>query len=265
MRFACFFLIIIHINNYAQNSNQNNESYPIFPICKLLPESKLADCFEESIQEHIDNYFFYPKQAWDLDLQAVVRIRFDINESGDIDNIAPKASVVGVSFREKESLYAAKQLFQISASEILKSLPKMTPAKVNGIPVNKTFQVSIDYRIPNESSLEEVSVAPLIKGCEEKVGEESIICFKDSINDHISKNFKYPRKAIKNQIEGDVFIQFSIDKLGFLIDFTTVGPSKILEDEAYRILSSLKIEKPAQLNGKKVKITYGIPISFRLN
>ena len=173
MRFACFFFVIIHINNYAQNSNQNNESYPIFPICKLLPESKLADCFEESIQEHIDNYFFYPKQAWDLDLQAVVRIRFDINESGDIDNIAPKASVVGVSFREKESLNAAKQLFQISASEILKSLPKMTPAKVNGIPVNKSFQVSIDYRIPNESSLEEVSIAPLIKGCEEKVGEES--------------------------------------------------------------------------------------------
>ena len=70
---------------------------------------------------------------------------------------------------------------------------------------------------------------------------------------------------MKNQIEGDVFIQFSIDEFGFLIDFTTVGPDKVLEDEAYRIMSMLKVNKPAQLNGKNVKMTYGIPISFRLN
>ena len=64
---------------------------------------------------------------------------------------------------------------------------------------------------------------------------------------------------------GDVFIQFSIDEFGFLIDFTTVGPDKVLEDEAYRIMSTLKVENPAQLNGKNVKMTYGIPISFRIN
>ena len=69
----------------------------------------------------------------------------------------------------------------------------------------------------------------------------------------------------KNKIEGDVFIQFSIDQYGYLIDFTTIGPDRILEDEAYRIMSSLLVSKPATFNGKNVKITYGIPISFRLN
>ena len=265
MKFKLLIIILFCINNYAQTSIEKNEVFPVFPICKLLPESKLADCFSETMQEHIDNNFFYPKQAWDLDLQAIVRVRFDINENGDVSNVIPKASVVGVSFKQSEALNAARQLFQISAVEIINSLPKFTPAKVDGIAINKTFQVSIKYEIPKEASFDEITVAPLIEGCEELEGDKSKECFENGITKHISENFKYPRKALKNQIEGDVFIQFSIDRFGFLIDFTTVGPDKVLEDEAYRIMSTLPVKKPAQLNGKNVKMTYGIPISFRLN
>jgi TonB family protein len=260
MRLKSIIFLLVFINNYAQTSTEKNEVFPIFPICELLPESKLADCFSETMQEHIDDNFFYPKQAWDLDLQAIVRVRFDINENGDVSNVTPKASVVGVSFKQREALNAARQLFQISALEIINSLPKF-----DGVPINKTFQISIKYEIPREASFDEVTVAPLIEGCEELEGDESRDCFENGVTKHISENFKYPRKALKNQIEGDVFIQFSIDKFGFLIDFTTVGPDKVLEDEAYRIMSSLKVKKPAQLNGKNVKMTYGIPISFRLN
>jgi TonB family protein len=116
-----------------------------------------------------------------------------------------------------------------------------------------------------QGHVDQIAVAPLLEGCEELEGDESRDCFENGVTKHISENFKYPRKALKNQIEGDVFIQFSIDEFGFLIDFTTVGPDKVLEDEAYRIMSTLRVKKPAQLNGKNVKMTYGIPISFRIN
>ena len=72
MRIKSIIFLLIFINNYAQTSTEKNEVFPIFPICELLPESKLADCFSETMQEHIDDNFFYPKQAWDLDLQAIV-------------------------------------------------------------------------------------------------------------------------------------------------------------------------------------------------
>ena len=202
---------------------------------------------------------------WYLFFVAKFAAIIHITENGAVSNVIPKASVVGVSFKQREALNAARQLFQISAIEIINSLPKFTPAKVDGIPINKTFQVSIKYEIPREASFDEVTVAPLIEGCEDLEGDESRDCFENSVTKHISENFKYPRKALKNQVEGDVFIQFSIDEFGFLIDFTTVGPDKVLEDEAYRIMSTLKVKKPAQLNGKNVKMTYGIPISFRLN
>ena len=74
-----------------------------------------------------------------------------------------------------------------------------------------------------------------------------------------------PRRAAKNNIEGDVFIQFEITKSGYFINFTTIGPNKILEDEAYRIMSRLPQVQPGEYLGKKVSVLYGLPISFRLN
>ena len=79
------------------------------------------------------------------------------------------------------------------------------------------------------------------------------------------KEFKYPRRAIKKGIEGDVFIQFSVDEYGYLINFKTIGPDRILENEAFRIMSTFKVLKPASYNGKNVKMNYEIPISFRLD
>ena len=265
MKKLVLLILLLGINNYAQTESNPIEVFPVFPICKLLPDSKQEQCFMDTVQDHIENNFFYPKSAWDLDLEALVRVRFDINENGEIDNITPTASVVGVSFIEREAFKAAKQLFQVAALQIMEKLPLLTPAKIDGVPIKKTFQISIKYQIPRELSFDEVENAPILKGCEEKTGDESKSCFENAIAEHISENFKYPRRAIKNKIEGDVFIQFSIDQYGYLIDFTTIGPDRILEDEAYRIMSSLLVSKPATFKGKNVKITYGIPISFRLN
>jgi protein TonB len=259
------FLLFFNINNYAQKNNLIDEVFPIFSVCKLLPDSKQEQCFSESLQEHIETNFLYPKSAWDLNLEAIVNVKFDIDENGKINNIKPNANLVGVTFIQQRALNNAKQVFEIAALKIMEELPLLTPAKVNNIPTKKTFQISIKYQIPKELSFEEVENAPVLKGCEEKTGKESKSCFENAIAEHISENFKYPRRAIKNKIEGDVFIQFSIDQYGYLIDFTTIGPERILEDEAYRIMSSLLVSKPATFNGKNVKITYGIPISFRLN
>ena len=142
--------LLISINNYAQKSEDLNDAFPVFPICKLLSNDKQEQCFNESLQEHIEKYFFYPKAAWDFNLEALVKVKFDINKNGEIDNIIPTANIVGVSFIEREAFMAAKQLFQLSAIQIMEKLPLFTPAKVDGIPTKKTFQTSIVYRIPKE-------------------------------------------------------------------------------------------------------------------
>ena len=99
-------LIILTIsNNHAQVGNNFGEVYPIFPICKLIPDNKQNKCFDESMFEHIENNFSYPQTAWDLDLESLVRIRFDINETGEVNNIIASAAVVGISFIERELIF----------------------------------------------------------------------------------------------------------------------------------------------------------------
>ena len=128
-------LIIFTIsNNHAQIGNNFGEVYPIFPICKLIPDNKQNKCFDESMFEHIEKNFSYPQTAWDLDLESLVRIRFDINEKGNVDNIIASAAVVGISFIEREALRAAESMFEVAAANIIRKLPKMSPAKKDGKP-----------------------------------------------------------------------------------------------------------------------------------
>ena len=259
------FFILVSFNNHAQIDKVSDEVYPIFPICKLIPNDKQNQCFDESMFEHVEKNFKYPKTAWELDLESLVRIRFEIDELGEVDNIVANSSVVGISFIEKEALKAAESMFEVAAANIIRSLPKMTPAKKNGKPLRKTFQISVEYRIPDQLDYDEIDTAPRFPDCDDVEPGKSKECFENYINNHIEKNLKYPKRAMKNNIEGDVFIQFEITKEGYFINFSTIGPNKILEDEAYRIMAKLPQVKAGEYLGKKVSVLYGLPISFRLN
>ena len=185
-------------------------------------------------------------------------------ENGEVHNIIPRAAVVGIMFIEKEALNAANNMFEDAAVNIIKSLPKMKPAKRDGVPFNKTFQISVEYKIPKLLDYDEIDKAPSFENCVDVEIDESKKCFENYITEHIRKNLKYPKRALKNKIEGDVFIQFEISKDGYFINFTTIGPDKILEDEAYRIMAKLPKVKPGEYLDKKVNVLYGLPISFRL-
>ena len=180
--------ILISFNNHAQIENDIEEVFPIFPICKLIPDSKQNQCFDESMFEHIEKNFKYPQTAWDLDLESLVRIRFDINEEGKVENIIANAAVVGISFIEKEALRAAESMFEVAAANIVRSLPEMTPAKKNGEPIKKTFQVAVEYKIPTQLDYDEIDKAPSFPGCEDVEIEKSKECFENYISDHINKN-----------------------------------------------------------------------------
>ena len=43
MKLKSIIFLLLFINNYAQTSTEKDEVFPIFPICELLPQSKLAD------------------------------------------------------------------------------------------------------------------------------------------------------------------------------------------------------------------------------
>lgn len=82
---------------------------------------------------------------------------------------------------------------------------------------------------------------------------------------YLSENIKYPKKAVKKNITGKVFVQFVIDKTGKVIDVTVPrGVDKSLDKEAVRVVKSMPNWKPGMKDGVPVKVRYTIPINFKL-
>lgn len=107
--------------------------------------------------------------------------------------------------------------------------------------------------------IEEVPVFP---GCEKQKNKRS--CFQQKIMEHVKKHFRYPELAKKMELQGRVYVQFTIQKDGGIGDIQMRGPDKILEEEAARIISKLPKMIPGKQRGKAVKVPFTIPIVFKL-
>ncbi len=107
-----------------------------------------------------------------------------------------------------------------------------------------------------------VEEAPVFPGCENE--QDLRECFQTKLQLHISKNFKYPGEAQKQGIQGRVNIMFTIDQNGDITNIRKRGPHKLLEVEAERIITLLPKMQPGVHKGKKVKVPFSIPITFKL-
>ena len=110
--------------------------------------------------------------------------------------------------------------------------------------------------------IDELSEVPIYPGCENIRNKTK--CLQENIQRHIVRNFKYPKEAKKNKIQGRVFVQFIVGTGGYVDIIKTRGPDDLLEKEAQRIISLLPKFKPGVLNGKRVRVPFSMPIIFRL-
>jgi len=120
--------------------------------------------------------------------------------------------------------------------------------------------------IPEEIPFILIENAPIFPGCEnENTEKEKRDCFQEMIQKHIRKNFRYPDPAKEMGLQGRVSIMFTIDKDGSINNLRLRGPHESLEKEAARIISKLPEMKPGEQRGIPVKVSYSLPITFKLN
>jgi len=115
-------------------------------------------------------------------------------------------------------------------------------------------------------SYDSVERPPIYPGCDVNLKNKLLrSCIQKKIQNHITKNFKYPEFAQKTGIQGRVFVQFIIDKDGSIVGIRSRGPHPILEIEAKRIISRLPKFIPAlDSDGKAVRVPFSVPITFNL-
>lgn len=87
----------------------------------------------------------------------------------------------------------------------------------------------------------------------------------EEVYEIIKRNIKYPKEEYKQKIGGVVKAAFTIDTLGNIINIKIIqSVSENIDKEAVRVIGLLNGWKPGTQNGKKVKVTYSMPITFHI-
>ncbi|MDY0342583.1 MAG: energy transducer TonB [Lentimicrobium sp.] len=80
----------------------------------------------------------------------------------------------------------------------------------------------------------------------------------------ITDNLRYPEDALKNKIEGDVFVTFQVSNEGKIEEVTVLkGLGYKCDEEAIRVIRLLQYE-PAHNRGMKVRSNMRTSVRFRL-
>ena len=86
-----------------------------------------------------------------------------------------------------------------------------------------------------------------------------------SLQAYLSNNIEYPDIALKNNIQGRVEVLFVVEKNGSVRDVHVDRPvDPLLEEEAIRVVKSMRKWIPGRLNGEPVRVRYMLPITFKL-
>ena len=126
-----------------------------------------------------------------------------------------------------------------------------------------SFAQEKDLNVPF-AVLEEV---PMFPNCINVERSEGRNCFMQEMNNHIKLNFRYPKKAKKNKIQGRVTVMFLINHEGY-VEITKIVAqegTELLAEEAERIIKLLPKFKPGMLQGEPVDVMYAQPIVFKIN
>ncbi|NMD00437.1 MAG: energy transducer TonB [Bacteroidales bacterium] len=145
--------------------------------------------------------------------------------------------------------------------EIVEDNKELTnEVKVENTEADANTQIQAPIEVQQEEENEEIVNFYVIEEKPEFPGGEA------AMFQWIAKNVKYPEIAKENGVQGKVFVQFVIGKEGKVTDVQVVrGVDPSLDKEAVRIIQSMPAWKPGKQRGKPVKVSFQLPINFKLS
>ena len=95
---------------------------------------------------------------------------------------------------------------------------------------------------------------------------EDVPYLKGSLRKFIKKHLKYPPAALRDTLEGKVYVEFIVDTNGFTLCHKVIkGVRHDVDEEALRVARLIKFDKPAIQRGRPVEFKYCLPFVFDLS
>lgn len=87
----------------------------------------------------------------------------------------------------------------------------------------------------------------------------------DSLRGWVARRLRYPAVAMRNQVEGRVYVRFHIDKQGQVQGpWVRRGLGAGCDEEALRVIGLMPCWRPAVAEGQAVPVEYELPVEFSL-
>ena len=123
-------------------------------------------------------------------------------------------------------------------------------------------QEVIEEYVPVEVEEEEVQEQEIFQIVEEM---PSFPGGEAKLMEYVAKNIKYPQIARETGIQGRVFVGFVVEPDGSISNVKLLrGIGGGCDEEAMRVIKSLPKWKPGKQRGKAVRVSYQIPVFFKL-
>ena len=169
-----------------------------------------------------------------------------------------------------------EEMVEITKQEEQKPQPVEVPKQTTQLEIVQddveTEDININAEVEQNEVIEEY-VAPEV--VEEEVVEQEIFQIVEEmpafpggeakLMEYVGKNIKYPQIARETGIQGRVFIGFVVEPDGSVSNVKLLrGIGGGCDEEAMRVVKSMPKWKPGKQRGKAVRVSYQIPVFFKL-
>ena len=169
-----------------------------------------------------------------------------------------------------------EEMVEITKQEEQKPQPVEQPQQTTQLEIVddnvETEDININAEVEQNEVIEEY-VAPEV--VEEEVVEQEIFQIVEEmpafpggeakLMEYVGKNIKYPQIARETGIQGRVFIGFVVEPDGSVSNVKLLrGIGGGCDEEAMRVVKSMPKWKPGKQRGKAVRVSYQIPVFFKL-
>ena len=169
-----------------------------------------------------------------------------------------------------------EEMVEITKQEEQKPQPVEVPKQTTQLEIVQddveTEDIEINADVQQDEVIEEY-IAPEI--VEEEVVEQEIFQIVEEmpsfpggeakLMEYIAKNIKYPQIARETGVQGRVFVGFVVEPDGSISNVKLLrGIGGGCDEEAMRVIKSLPKWKPGKQRGKAVRVSYQIPVFFKL-
>ncbi|MEQ8324755.1 MAG: energy transducer TonB [Vicingaceae bacterium] len=154
--------------------------------------------------------------------------------------------------------------------------PPPPPPQVQEILNIVEDDVEIEDELEIDSEADEDTEIEIIQ-YEEVVEEEEIFTVveqmpsfpggTEKLYKYMYDNIRYPEVAKEAGIQGTVYISFVVEKDGTIADVKVlrgIPGGKMCDDEAVRVVKKMPNWSPGKQRGKSVRVSYNLPVKFRL-